>query len=495
MKALFTNIFRILVIVGFIGNATVQGQNSKQTGDWENKTTWIENKSVPLTIRNNHKHDKININDQHVVNIGSAENNKSLSFEKNKFTIEISGMLEIFGNVHASNSTNLTIVVNDGGELIIHGDVDVHNHFSVDIKTGGKFMVDGNINMHNQASIEVNGDLVADAISGHNQNTNTIQGEGNLFVSDLDGIDYNGFTGNVTILNLSSPENLNATVDADLKVSLTWDYTASNPEGYEFAGFQVFRNMENNLDEIVQGAFVNNTFSGNKDLTFHDTHDFAPGDAPIYYVRAVYAQTNKNTGHVFSPISNRFDFSNSPLPIELLYFKATPASGQVVLEWATATEINNEYFTIERSIDGVNWDVISFETGAGNSNYTLNYSFTDEFPAEGVSYYRLKQTDFDGKFEYFDPAAVELKNSEMATEIVNVRVSSGRLYVTYRNESAGSKMVVADLRGRVLVHTETDRSGYNQEIEVELPGNYTGEMLMVRLFSAEKSDERSILVR
>ncbi|MFP4288832.1 MAG: hypothetical protein ACLFQS_06215 [Bacteroidales bacterium] len=502
MKALFTNIFAILIIVGLAVNTGLKAQTSRETGDWEEKTTWEENISVPLTIKKNkHNFDTIKVNDSHTVNLGNSdEANKDLSIEKN-FTIEVSGSLEIFGNVDASNGTKLTIIVNDGGELIIHGDVNVHNHLSVDIKEGGIFVVDGSIDMHNQASMEVNGDLVADKIKGHNQNTNTIEGTGNLYVHNISGMDYDAFTGYIvgdeTLLSLASPENLDASVDADLKISLTWEYVESTPDGYEFAGFQVFRNLGGSLhyDEIVQGVIENSTFSGNKDLNFDDSHEYSPGDAPVYYVRAVYQQTNKSEGYKFSPISNQIDFSNSPLPIELLYFKAKAVSGQVYLEWGTATEINNDYFTIERSMDGINWEVITFETGAGNSNHTRHYSFTDQFPVDGISYYRLKQTDYDGKFEYFQPAAVELTNTELSSEIVNTRVSGGTLYVTYKNEIPGSKMVVADMRGRVLTNTEVDKTGYNQEIQIALPANYTGELVMVRLFSSEKSDDRTIMVR
>jgi hypothetical protein len=71
----------------------------------------------------------------------------------------------------------------------------------------------------------------------------------------------------------------------------------------------------------------------------------------------------------------------------------------VLLEWETASEINNDYFTIEKSHDGLNYDEIGNIEGNGTTNNTFNYSFIDRETSVGA-YYRLKQTDFEGVFKY-----------------------------------------------------------------------------------------------
>lgn len=86
------------------------------------------------------------------------------------------------------------------------------------------------------------------------------------------------------------------------------------------------------------------------------------------------------------------------LPIELISFAATPQAGTVVLNWSTATELNNDFFTIERSVDGFSWEDLLSISGAGTSIHRLDYSAKDVRPYAGLSYYRLKQTDFDGQF-------------------------------------------------------------------------------------------------
>lgn len=95
-----------------------------------------------------------------------------------------------------------------------------------------------------------------------------------------------------------------------------------------------------------------------------------------------------------------------PLPIELLYFHAEEAGQTVVLNWATATEINNDYFAVQRAGKDLEFKTILTQVGAGISNTTNFYTDVDKNPLEGTSYYRLKQVDYDGNFTYSDPVSV-----------------------------------------------------------------------------------------
>lgn len=97
----------------------------------------------------------------------------------------------------------------------------------------------------------------------------------------------------------------------------------------------------------------------------------------------------------------------SPLPIELLYFNGSLKENKVELKWATATEINNDYFSIYSCEDFQNIGLIGIVKGSGNSNFIREYSFLDNNPKK---YYRICQTDYDGKFECFD--WISIKNSE-----------------------------------------------------------------------------------
>lgn len=94
------------------------------------------------------------------------------------------------------------------------------------------------------------------------------------------------------------------------------------------------------------------------------------------------------------------------LPVELIKFEVFESNEEVLIEWATASEINNDYFTIERSVEGSKWQEIHRISGAGNSSVKLMYRKRDDWPLYGIAYYRLKQTDFDGKFKYFKTVAI-----------------------------------------------------------------------------------------
>jgi hypothetical protein len=127
------------------------------------------------------------------------------------------------------------------------------------------------------------------------------------------------------------------------------------------------------------------------------------------------AGTIKVTGITeFSPFTfGSLSNSLNALPIDLISFTAETNGTEVDLNWVTASEVNNDYFTIERSEDAIFFDPIATVGGAGNSSTELNYKMVDFAPLYGVSYYRLKQTDFDGKFEYSKVEAVTFTGEEI----------------------------------------------------------------------------------
>lgn len=100
---------------------------------------------------------------------------------------------------------------------------------------------------------------------------------------------------------------------------------------------------------------------------------------------------------------------NTPLPIELVHFDAVPTGNKVEVNWTTASEINNEFFTVERSFDGATFERLGSVSGAGISYSPIDYSYTDHHPGTGISYYRLTQTDRDGTEKTFTPVSVKIE--------------------------------------------------------------------------------------
>jgi len=122
---------------------------------------------------------------------------------------------------------------------------------------------------------------------------------------------------------------------------------------------------------------------------------------------------------VFNRLKDFWEYTPNPvsLPVELLSFTATPLVQEVEIKWVTASETNNDFFTVERSVDGKQFHDIGKVEGASNCTGATDYLFLDRQPAKGHSYYRLKQTDFDGMESWSKPAAVYFKNSEISYHV------------------------------------------------------------------------------
>ena len=105
-------------------------------------------------------------------------------------------------------------------------------------------------------------------------------------------------------------------------------------------------------------------------------------------------------------ISQVINVSANTLPVNLKYLSAKEDNGVVEINWITGSEINNDFFTIERSNNGFDFIEIGKVNGGDNSSHDITYSYTDKEPLIGSNYYRLIQTDYDGEYKIFAPVHV-----------------------------------------------------------------------------------------
>lgn len=110
----------------------------------------------------------------------------------------------------------------------------------------------------------------------------------------------------------------------------------------------------------------------------------------------------------FSPFALASSTLSNPLPIELVKFDAQPEGEMVRLDWATASERNNDYFEVQRSADGGEFSTIAHVKGAGTKLTSSSYQVWDEYPLSGLRYYRLKQVDFDGTSTFSNVVSVRM---------------------------------------------------------------------------------------
>lgn len=155
----------------------------------------------------------------------------------------------------------------------------------------------------------------------------------------------------------------------------------------------------------------------------------------------------------FSPFTfGTIDPLIDPLPIELLSFETKVRGNIVDITWATASEINNDFFTIEKTTNAIEFEDVANVKGNGNSTSVINYGAIDEQPTEGVSFYRLKQTDFDGNQTYSELRKVRFeKNSDFYFNIFPNPSDDGLFKLQINsNQNEDVLVVVYDTFGNVM---------------------------------------------
>ncbi|MEQ9415300.1 MAG: T9SS type A sorting domain-containing protein, partial [Cyclobacteriaceae bacterium] len=183
---------------------------------------------------------------------------------------------------------------------------------------------------------------------------------------------------------------------------------------------------------------------------------------------AVFSNVNFQDGDHFT-LGNTD--ASVPLPIELLIFEAKPASDLVLINWTTASELNNDHFMVQRSRNAEEWEDVVKIKGAGTVSEQKNYQAVDPQPYQGESYYRLKQSDFDGTISFSRIERVSFIG--IPSLVVNPNPSSGIFRVSGVGSTAPSQIRVYNAVGQLI--TPELRSD-NTEVLIDLnsypPGVY-----------------------
>lgn len=262
-----------------------------------------------------------------------------------------------------------------------------------------------------------------------------------------------------------------------------------------------FVNRTWNISETIAGGTTATlTLQWENAPTTHENASFVRTNSDIYHytggawveqTSSVFAGTDPYTSTVggltsFSPFSVGKKAVIS-LPIELLSLSANNMGKTVDLNWATASELNNDYFTIERSVDAVNFQQIKNVDGAGNSTQTLLYSAVDNDPLSGISYYRLKQTDFDGKYSYSKVVSVYIDNND-GFQIVNTfnSIENGSLNVTINcGTNCFLNMELYDMTGKIVFSGDENSSGSQTNISIPT-NNLSDGIYLLKIYNGEK---------
>lgn len=209
------------------------------------------------------------------------------------------------------------------------------------------------------------------------------------------------------------------------------------------------------------------TYRSNENTTSIPTDPFkaqhwngATWDAPVGPGNTGIAPAGPGVEGSVGPVINQTTFSpwvltrgTAILPVELIRFSAVCNNSKVDVKWTTASESNNDFFTVERSPDAVNYLPIGMVNGAGNSSSVKNYSFTDTDPLSSASYYRLRQTDFNGLTEIFSPASLSSCTGSNGLNVVigqNPSVEGGIWVSINGAENKNVRVAVTNMLGQDL---------------------------------------------
>ncbi|QQS37455.1 MAG: hypothetical protein IPM56_05735 [Ignavibacteriales bacterium] len=193
---------------------------------------------------------------------------------------------------------------------------------------------------------------------------------------------------------VTSP-NTNVSWEGNTVQTITWDVSSTNIAPVNCANVRILlsTNGGQTFDFVV---LANTPNDGSEAITLPNL----PTSQARIKVEAV--------GNIFFDISNVNFTILDGVPVELASFTAEKVFGGVRLNWVTATETNNQGFTIERSSDNENFSELKFIQGNGTTTSPSTYTFFDESVETGVYYYRLKQTDFDGSYMYLNVVSINV---------------------------------------------------------------------------------------
>ena len=190
--------------------------------------------------------------------------------------------------------------------------------------------------------------------------------------------------------------------------------------------------------------------------------------------------------------------SCSALPIELLNFNAIINNDKVDLKWVTASETNNDYFTIEKSKDGMVFEKVMDVDGAGQSSVSIDYFDVDYTPYNGISYYRLKQTDYNGFSSYSNVVPVEYNpNGDPTISLFpNPSDASAASYLSL-NQFEGQEVLVVlrDIAGRELFSKVVISTSNKEIVALNQDGKLAKGSYLITASSANKLYSKHLIVK
>ncbi len=338
------------------------------------------------------------------------------------------------------------------------------------------------------------------------------------YLSDVAGIgrdDNSGFSQTASqsqnansVVTISNPSNLNNNneflVWGSNNGSLTVPSTSDLPGGIVRKLSRIWRAAEPNGNigtvtvTVDLSAVPGTKNSAHLRLLVDANGVFAAGSTaytPAVSAGPTYTFTGVtiNDGYYFT--IGTTNASTTPLPIDLVDFNVTYENPVVVASWNTASELNNDFFMLERAGTDLQFEILDTLSGAGNSKIPRAYSTIDPYPYEGRSYYRLSQTDFDGTVTYFSPKSISIEETQKRLSafpnpndgrIIHFRWGNAKFNLNY--------VEVIDYNGKTL-ETAYHESGNLREYSIELKHRLSSGFYILKVHYNGKDEFVKLLVK
>lgn len=235
------------------------------------------------------------------------------------------------------------------------------------------------------------------------------------------------------------------------------------------------------MDSYLKVERIGNTFNSylsanGSSWTLIDTRTISMQTEVMIGMASISGDPLTSANMRVDQLSMSSSVGTSTFPVELTAFDGEIVNETAYLDWVTETELNNDYFTVERSVDGVSFEIVGHVDGKGTSLEQNRYRLEDREPYKGTTFYRLKQTDLDGSFQYL--STIELTYSRRNKAKMNAYpnpVSDRQLSITLEGIDAQSieQMYLMDLSGRAVAPIPVTDKYLNWVIpSVVSPGTY-----------------------
>ena len=229
-------------------------------------------------------------------------------------------------------------------------------------------------------------------------------------------------------------------------------------------------------------------------------HDDGVSQWQNYGGTATANWTGNITSNLFTNFNSYFSLGNppgggNPLPVELSGFNVKAENKNVLVTWTTQSEINSDYFTVERAQDNIHYSPVATIPAHGTTTVMHQYSITDREPFRGTSYYRLKQTDFDGHITYFHPASVFMSDKKEFLVFPNPSNGSSVSLYSSGNNLRNYQITVQDLTGKQIPATiSTTENQDEMKLSIGELYRHFGSMYIITAINSEEVLKEKLII-